>query len=193
MSNVSDIPNGVGGTSRFEVAHVVGEPQTADVQTFKPVWISSHEHLRTLAGLFEGVSWFRRHIWTPAPPRGFPRTSVWVGLKPAPLVCFAIGTLTVSGNVVTFRAGRSRRFRNLDEHLQFEIRLDQNTGLDRHYAETPVFKQCAWSWIVLRSPQLERELLLSVGGMLIGEVKKRTGALCRALQAAQLKGGSHVR
>lgn len=59
--------------------------------------------------------------------------------------------------------------------------------------ESPVLKDYSWSWVVLRSPELEEEFLLSVGATgssaSVAQVKDRTDELYRVLLNAKCEGG----
>lgn len=132
-----------------------------------------------------GASWFRRYVWPPDPPRDFPQTRI--GSKAVPLVLFATGELVVDGNLVTFCAHHEPRYRNVDDELEFELRLDRRAGIDRYFVESPILKRFSWSWVALRSPELRDELLLCVGGTgpSVSLIKERTEELFRAMLEAK--------
>jgi hypothetical protein len=155
------------------------------MHTFAPVWLSSRDHLRAFGAPYLNASWLRRYLWPPEPPRDFPQTRV--GSRRVPLVLFATGTLTVRGNAVAFRAIEEPRYENVEDDLEFEIQLDRRTGIDRHFMESPLLKQFSWSWVALRSPELDDELLLCVGGtgLSVTGIRENTDRLFRILQDAK--------
>ena len=82
-------------------------------------------------------------------------------------------------------------YRNLDHEFEFELQLDRRTGIDRYFMESPVLKHFSWSWVALRSAELEDELLLCVGGtgFAVSGIKERTENLYRALLDAKSQDG----
>ena len=106
-----------------------------------------------------------------------------------PLGFFATGKLAVDGNLVTYSPQHEPRYRNLDDKFEFELRIDRRTGIDRHFVESPVLKRFSWSWVALRLPELEGELLLSVGGTGLSHIKARTDELFQVLLGAMSEVG----
>jgi len=100
---------------------------------------------------------------------------------------FATGELEIDANKITFSACHEPRYKNVDDELEFELLLDRRTGIDRFFMESPVIKHFSWSWIALRSPELDDEILLCVGGtgLAVAHMKEQTEELYRALLEAK--------
>jgi hypothetical protein len=102
------------------------------------------------------------------------------------MIFVAAGVLSVNGSEISFRATKERKYRNVKDDLQFNVRLDAQAAIGRFFVESPVFKRFSWWWITLRSPELEDEVLLCVGGTgRISSIVQRTDRLFQALQDAQ--------
>ena len=155
------------------------------MDTFAPVWVSSRDHLRDFVRPYLGTSWFRRYLWPPDPPPGFPQ--IRLGSRAFPLVLFATGELEIDANKITFSARHEPRYKNVDDELEFELLLDRRTGIDRFFMESALIKRFSWSWIALRSPELDDEILLCVGGtgLAVARMKEQTEELYRALLEAK--------
>lgn len=155
------------------------------MQTFAPVWLSSRSHLRAFAAPYHDASWFSRYVWPPAPAKGFPQ--IRVGWRASPLVLFATGELQVDGDLVTFAARDEPAYRNTYIEYDFQVQLDRRTGIERYFWESPILARYTLPWIALRSPDLEEELLLCVGGPgpALTRINEATEALFRILQDAK--------
>jgi hypothetical protein len=154
------------------------------MHTFAPTWISSHHHLRLLAQPYLNASWFRRYLSPPEPPPNFPQ--IRIGSKAVPLFFFATGKLEVDGTLVTFFPQHEPQYENVDDEFEFRVQLDRRMSIDRRFVESPILKRFSWSWIALRLPDLEDELLLCVGGtgLSVARIEKQTDELFRVLQGA---------
>ncbi len=139
---------------------------------FKPVWISSPEHLALFGDIFKKTSWLRRVIGAYKSPLDFPCIQIKGMFGPAriPIIMFSQGQLEVENQLIRFRSANwpspaGERF-NLINDWEFQLHKSDIRLVEKFEQQSPVLKYYNMNFtrVQTNKPDVLGDLLLCVGG-----------------------------
>lgn len=162
--------------------------------TFKPVWVSTVEHVNKLHELYANASSLSRLFGVYDLPEGFPYGHLYWGILPvfkAPLALIASGVVEIDGAELSFRSQPMPIFgsqiHNLRTDLAFHLQANELVSVERYTAASPALSYFNLPFTRVRSQQagLLSDFLLCVGGTgpFMNKVRARSEEFAVALTA----------
>ncbi|MDF1837139.1 MAG: hypothetical protein P1V35_04670 [Planctomycetota bacterium] len=161
-------------------------------QNFRPIWISTIEHLDEHARITASTSFLSKVFGRFNCPKSFPQIQPLFGLffyMKIPLVHFQSGELSVSKGSLDFQGEPpkvfSYRVSGDFPKVNFHLNPEQIKSVVKYSYPHPYMKWANLEWIRVRTTeaQLGGDFLMCVGGIAPGMIKQQTDNLMSAIQS----------